>query len=73
MVRQSQSYGNSGDYVNGMPFSLTLGCGTWGGNIVSENITYKHMMNVTWVAKPITPIIPDEQKIFGAYWNKFGK
>ncbi|TFG63303.1 MAG: aldehyde dehydrogenase family protein [Spirochaetales bacterium] len=73
MVRQSQSYGNSGDYNNGMPFTLTLGCGTWGGNIVSENISYKHMMNVTWVAKPITPVLPDEQKIFGAYWNKFGK
>ena len=55
MVRQPQCYANSGDYVNGMPFSLTLGCGTWGGNIASENITWKHFINTTWVSAPIEP------------------
>lgn len=73
MVRQPQCYANSGDYVNGMPFSLTLGCGTWGGNIASENITWKHFINTTWIAKPIEPVIPEENVIFGEYWNKFGK
>lgn len=73
MVRQPQSYGNSGNYDNGMPFSMTLGCGTWGGNIVSENITWKHFLNFTWVAKPIEPVVPDEEKLFGAHWKKFGK
>ena len=55
MVRQPQCYANSGDYVNGMPFSLTLGCGTWGGNIASENITWKHFINTTWISSPIEP------------------
>ncbi len=73
MVNQSQSYGNSGDYINGMPFSLTLGCGTWGNNITSENITWKHFLNITWVAKPIPAVIPNEEAIFGAYWKKYGK
>ncbi len=73
MVRQPQSYGNSGNYDNGMPFSMTLGCGTWGGNIVSENIGWKHFLNTTWVAQPIEPVIPDEEKLFGDYWKKFGK
>ncbi len=73
MVRQPQCYANSGDYVNGMPFSLTLGCGTWGGNIASENITWKHFINTTWVSKPIPPVIPDEALIFGAHWQKYGK
>jgi sulfoacetaldehyde dehydrogenase len=73
MVRQAQSYGNSGNYDNGMPFSLTLGCGTWGGNISSENITWKHFLNNTWVSQPIEPVVPDEKKIFGAYWDKYGK
>jgi sulfoacetaldehyde dehydrogenase len=73
MVRQSQCYGNSGDYSNGMPFSLTLGCGTWGGNIASENITWKHFINTTWVAKPIEPVLPDEAVLFGAHWAKYGK
>jgi sulfoacetaldehyde dehydrogenase len=73
MVRQSQCYGNSGDYINGMPFSLTLGCGTWGGNVASENITWKHFINTTWVAKPIDPVLPDEEAIFGAHWRTHGK
>jgi sulfoacetaldehyde dehydrogenase len=39
IVRQPQCYANSGDYVNGMPFSLTL-CGTWGGNTASEEVIF---------------------------------
>jgi sulfoacetaldehyde dehydrogenase len=73
MVRQPQSYGNSGDYVNGMPFSLSLGCGTWGGGVTSENITWKHFLNYTWVSRPIHPVIPDEEQIFGAHWEKHGR
>jgi len=65
MVRQAQCIGNSGDWVNGMPFTLTLGCGTWGGNISSENINLKHFMNVTWVAYPIDPVIPTDEELFG--------
>jgi len=73
MVRQPQSYGNSGNYDNGMPFSMTLGCGTWGGNITSENVTWKHFLNYTWVAKPIEPVIPNEELLFGDHWKKYGK
>ena len=73
MVRQPQCYANSGDYDNGMPFTMTLGCGSWGGNITSENIHWKHFLNYTWVSKPIRPVVPDEGKIFGEYWKQFGK
>lgn len=73
MVNQVQTYGNSGNYDNGMPVALTLGCGTWGGNIVSENVHWKHFINTTWVSSPIPLLIPDEQIIFGDHWNKFGK
>ena len=73
MVNQPQSYGNSGNYNNGMPFTLTLGCGTWGGNITTENIHWKHYLNVTWISKPIEPLEPDEEALFGDYWEKYGK
>ena len=73
MVNQPQSYGNSGNYNNGMPITLTLGCGTWGNNITTENIYWKHFLNITWVSKPIDPIIPDEEKLFGEHWKKYGK
>jgi sulfoacetaldehyde dehydrogenase len=73
MVRQTQPYANSGNYDNGMPFALTLGCGTWGGNITSENVHWKHFINTTWVSVPISPVVPDENVIFGDYWTKYGK
>ena len=73
MVNQPQCYGNSGNYDNGMPFTLTLGCGTWGNNITTENIHWKHFLNVTWVSKPIEPVVPDENTLFSAHWKKFGK
>jgi len=65
MVRQATSAANSGNWDNGMPFSMTLGCGTWGGNIASENVTWKHMINTTWVSYPIEPVIPTDEELFG--------
>jgi len=65
MVRQATSAGNSGNWDNGMPFTLTLSCGTWGGNIASENITWKHFINTTWVSAPIEPVIPSDEELFG--------
>lgn len=65
MVRQPQSVGNSGDWNNGMPFTGSLGCGTWGGNIVSENITLKHFLNNTWLSTPIRGVIPSDEELFG--------
>jgi sulfoacetaldehyde dehydrogenase len=69
MVRQPQVRGNAGSFTNGMPMTASLGCGTWGGNITSENIGVKHFMNVTWVSKPIPEDKPSEQEIFGRFYN----
>jgi len=73
MVRQPQSVGNSGDWENGMAFTMSLGCGTWGGNITTENITVKHMMNVTWVSYPIPVSIPNADELFAPHFAKYGK
>ncbi len=70
MIRQSQCYGNSGNWDNGMPFTLTLGCGSWGGNISSENISFKHFINITWVSKPIPEVIPTDEFLFGDVMKK---
>ena len=64
MVNQPQCLANSGAWTNGMPMSLTLGCGTWGGNSVSENVTYKHLMNTTWISWPIPSVEPSPQELF---------
>ena len=69
MVRQPQSKANAGAFTNGMPMTSSLGCGTWGGNITSENIHLKHYMNVTWVSKPIPADRPSEEELFGEFYN----
>ncbi|UCG07214.1 MAG: aldehyde dehydrogenase family protein [Desulfobacterales bacterium] len=69
MVRQPQSKANAGAFNNGMPMTSSLGCGTWGGNITSENISLKHYMNVTWVSRPIPEDRPSDEEIFGEFYN----
>ena len=69
MVRQPQSKANAGSAQNGMPMTSSMGCGTWGGNQVSENIALKHYMNSTWVAKPILTDSPAEAILFGEFFD----
>ena len=69
MVRQPQSKANAGAFNNGMPMTSSLGCGTWGGNIISENVHLKHYMNTTWVSRPIPEDKPSDQELFGDFYN----
>ena len=69
MVRQPQSKANAGSFNNGMPMTSSLGCGTWGGNITSENINLKHYMNLTWVSRQIPEDRPSEAELFGEFYN----
>ncbi|MGR3837412.1 MAG: aldehyde dehydrogenase family protein [Cognatishimia sp.] len=70
MVRQPQSKANAGAWTNGMPMTSSLGCGIWGGNITNENVTMKHMMNYTWVSRPIAEDRPSEQELFGEFYGQ---
>ena len=69
MVRQPNNKGNAGAPNNGMPPTSSMGCGTWGGNIVSENITLKHYMNTTWVSRTILTDMPPLQDLFGEFYH----
>ena len=69
MVRQPNVRGNAGSFTNGMPMTASLGCGTWGGNITSENISVKHYMNTTWVSRLIPEDKPSEQELLGEFYN----
>ncbi len=52
LINMPAAQGAIGDVYNfKLPPSLTLGCGSWGGNSVSENIGVKHLMNVKSVAQ----------------------
>jgi sulfoacetaldehyde dehydrogenase len=65
MIRQPQCLANSGAWTNGMPMTMTLGCGSWGGNSTTSNITWEHLLNYTWVSSPIPSTQPTDEELFG--------
>lgn len=67
VVNQAQSATNGGSWVSGMPFTHSLGCGTWGGNICSENIELKHYLNNTWVIREIPNRKPTDEELFSGF------
>jgi succinate-semialdehyde dehydrogenase len=54
LVNQACSFTAGGSLTNGLAPTTTLGCGSWGGNSISENLDYKHLMNVSRIGKVIT-------------------
>ena len=70
VVNQPQALTNTGSWVSGMPATSSLGCGTWGGNIVSENISLKHYMNNTWVIREIPSFKPTDEELFAGFHPK---
>ncbi|MSO92657.1 MAG: aldehyde dehydrogenase family protein [Rhodospirillales bacterium] len=73
LVNQAHAFGNGGSFDNGLNFTLSMGCGTWGGNSISENLNYRHFINVTHLVTVIPEDKPSEEALFGAYWAKYGK
>ena len=43
------------------------------GNITTENIHWKHFINVTWLTEPIDPAQVTDEDLFGSHWAKYGK
>jgi sulfoacetaldehyde dehydrogenase len=73
MVRQPQAPANGGNFFNGMPSTVTLGCGTWGGNVTTENINYRHFLNITWLSEPIPPVKPTDEEMWGDFRKRHGR
>lgn len=73
MVNQSTGIANSGDFANGMPFTTTLCCGTWGGSHSSENVTWRQLLNYTWVSEPIEEQLPEPEVLFAEHWARCGR
>jgi len=70
IVNQAQCFATGGSFDNGLPFSLSMGCGTWGGNSISENLNYRHYLNIVHIVRLIPPVEPSDEEIFGDYWTK---
>ncbi len=73
IVDQAHCIATGGSFDNGLPFSLSMGCGTWGKNNFSDNMNYRHYLNITRISRPIPERVPSETEIFGEYFDKFGR
>jgi sulfoacetaldehyde dehydrogenase len=72
IVNQAHAIANGGSFDNGLPFSLSMGCGTWGRNSFSENLNYRHFLNTTRVVRTVHPNKPSAEDMFAAYRAKHG-
>jgi len=73
IVNQAHCFATGGSFDNGMPFSLSMGCGSWGGNSIDGNFNHKHLMNITKVVRTIPADEPSVEDVFADYWKRAGK
>ena len=65
VINQPSSTTAGGSLTNGFAPTTTLGCGSWGGNSISENLDYKHLMNVSRIGKVIhDKKVPTDEEIW---------
>ncbi len=73
IVNQAHCFAAGGAFNNGLPFSLSMGCGSWGGNSIDDNLHWKHFINITKVIRTIPKREPKVEDIFADYWSEVGQ
>lgn len=73
IVNQAHCFATGGSFDNGLPFSLSMGCGSWGGNSIDGNLNYHHFLNTTRIVRPIATDEPELDDIFSSYWQDAGR
>ena len=71
IVNQAHAIATGGSFDNGLPFSLSMGCGTWGRNNFSDNLNYRHYLNIARVVRPIPEIVPTVERLLENYFSRF--
>jgi sulfoacetaldehyde dehydrogenase len=73
LVNFAHTFGNGGGFDSGLNFTLSMGCGSWQKNSISENLNYRHFLNITHLVTPIPEDRPSEEELFGPHWSKYGR
>jgi sulfoacetaldehyde dehydrogenase len=73
LVNQAHAFGNGGSFNNALNFTLSMGCDTWGGNSISENLNYRNFINITHLVTEVGEDKPTEEELFGAHFARYGK
>ena len=69
IVNQAHCFATGGSFDNGLPFSLSMGCGSWGGNSIDDNLNWTHFVNHVRIARPIAPVEPTVDEMFADYFK----
>lgn len=64
LVNQPGGAASGGNFINGLKPTMSLGCGSWGNNSISDNLTYRHLMNTTKLAYYHDPTIPAPEVVW---------
>ena len=72
IVNQAHCFATGGSFDNGLPFSLSMGCGSWGGNSIDDNLNWTHFVNRVRIARQIPPAEPNLEDIFADYFAATG-
>jgi sulfoacetaldehyde dehydrogenase len=73
IVNQAHCFATGGFFNNGSPFSLSMGCGSWGGNSIDDNLNWEHFVNRVKIVRIIPQNKPKLSEIFSDYWKIYGK
>ncbi len=73
LINQVHVFGNGGNFDNGLNFTLSMGGGSWAGNNIGENLSYRHFLNITKVSRVIPEVVPTEEELWGNYFEKYGR
>jgi sulfoacetaldehyde dehydrogenase len=73
LVNFAHTFGNGGGFDSGLGFTLSMGCGSWQKNSISENLSYRHFLNITHLVTVIPEDKPSEEELFGPHWDKYGR
>ncbi len=73
LVNQAHCFGTGGGFDNGLGFTLTMGAGTWAGNSISHNLSYRDFLNITRLARVIPACEPTEEDLWGSYFATCGR
>jgi len=66
VINQVSASSAGGSFYNGLAPTNTLGCGSWGHNSISENLDYKHLMNVSRIARYMPDNhVPTDEELWG--------
>ena len=66
VINQTSSTSAGGSFYNGFTPTTTLGCGSWGNNSISENLSYRHLINVSRIGYCMSGNhVPDEAELWG--------